>query len=215
MPYDGLWFGVGPVQRNGYTWYPVAKLQTGSDGDLPALPTRPILIGTEVEVGWVATTDGQSSFVRSLPPRCPGIVNLVNVEAMLSLERLACFGGGPIVLEGVYGCPVCGATLPGTMEPLWLGYQESLSFLSVNPPAEIGPLVLRFRPDGPDAPPNGSIVRVTVHVDDPAAAGCTGTWPNVDDDMVPVPATTMVTYCREQLVVDAVAVLGMVPDFGQ
>jgi hypothetical protein len=214
VPYDGLWFGVGPVKRNGYTWYPVMKLQTGdADGDLPPLPTRPILIGTEVEVGWVATDDGEETYVQSLPPRCPGTVNLVNVEGMLSAERLACFGGGSIVLEGVYGCPTCGATLPPTVAPLWLGYQEALSFLSVDPPGQIGPLVLRFPPDGPDDPAQGSIIRVRVHVDDPAAATCTGTWPNANDEMVAVPPATMVTYCREQLVVESYEVLGVDPDF--
>ena len=135
----------------------------------------------------------------------------MNVEAMLAAERLACFGES-IVLEGVYGCPICGATLPGLMSPLWLGYQESLSFLSVNPPADVGPLVLRFPPDGP-SPAQGSIIRVRVHVDDPAAATCTGTWPNSNGDMVAVPSATMILYCREQLVVESYEVLGMDPDF--
>ena len=106
-PYDNVWFGAGPVKKNGYTWYPVMKLQNAdSEGNLPALPERPILIGTEVEIGWIATDNGSTSYVTQLPPRCPVTVNLLNVQAMLSAERLACFGGGPIVLEGTYGCPL-------------------------------------------------------------------------------------------------------------
>jgi hypothetical protein len=209
MPYDGLWFGAGPVQRNGYAWYPVVKLQTGdADGDLPALPTRPVLIGTEAEVGWVATSDGATTYVKSLPPRCPGTVNLINVSGMLGWERLACLGGA-IVLEGTYGCPACGAEATGDFDPIWLNYPQPLEFLSVDAPADIGPLALRFPPGGPGNPPNGSIIRVTAHVDDPASTGCSITI----GDEAPVPPSTAVAYCRQQVVVDAIEVLGMDDDF--
>ena len=210
-PYDNVWFGAGPVKKNGYTWYPVMKLQNATDaGDLPALPERPILIGTEVEIGWIATDNGTTSYVTQLPPRCPATVNLVNVQAMLSAERLACFGGGPIVLEGTYGCPSCGAELMGSFEPIWLNYPQSLDFLSGGESPDIGSVILRFSPDGPDNPAQGSIVRVTVHVDDPASAGCSIQI----QDQAPVPKATAILYCREQLVVDSFEVLGMDPDFG-
>ncbi|HXG26957.1 MAG TPA: hypothetical protein VNL94_08950 [Candidatus Binatia bacterium] len=212
-PYDALWFGFGPVKRDGYTWYPVMKLQTGdADGDLPALPTRPILIGTEVQVGWIASDDGERSYIRAVPPRCPTTVDLGNVEGMLAAERLACFGG-PIVLEGTYGCPGCGATLPPMIDPLWIGYQESLDFLSVDASNQIGPIVLRFKPGGPSSPAPGSIIRATVHVDDPAAQSCSGTWFNAAGDVMAVPTVTIVAYCREQLVVDSYEVIGTDTDF--
>ncbi len=210
-PYDNVWFGAGPVKKNGYTWYPVMKLQNATDdGELPALPERPILIGTEVEIGWIATDNGETSYVTQLPPRCPVTVNLLNVQAMLSAERLACFGGGPIVLEGTYGCPACGAELIGDFEPIWLNYPQSLDFLSGGDPVDIGSVILRFRPDGPDNPAQGSIIRVTLHVDDPASSGCSITI----EDQAPTPKATAVLYCREQLVVDSFEVLGMDPDFG-
>lgn len=210
-PYDNVWFGAGPVMKNGYTWYPVMKLQNATDsGDLPALPGRPILIGTEIEIGWIATDNGTSSYVTQLPPRCPTTVDLVNVEAMLSAERLACFGGGPIVLEGTWGCPACGAELMGEFEPIWLNYPQSLSFLSINPHEQGGPVILRFRPEGPSEPANGAIIRATVHVDDPAAAGCSIKI----QDQAATPKATAVLYCREQLVVESYEVLGMDPDFG-
>jgi hypothetical protein len=84
----------------------------------------------------------------------------------------------------------------------------------VEPDVLIGPLVLRFRPDGPARPAQGSIIRARVHVDDPASASCTGTWPNANDDLVPVPPATMVLYCREQLVVESYEVIGMDAGFG-
>ncbi len=209
-PYDNVWFGAGPVKKNGFTWYPVMKLQNADDeGNLPALPERPILIGTEVEIGWIATDNGTTSYVTQLPPRCPGIANLATVGAMLSAERLACFGG-PIVLEGTYGCPACGAELIGDFEPIWLNYPQSLSFLSVDAPEQLGPVILRFPPDGPSDPANGAIIRATVHVDDPASAGCSIKI----QDQAAVPKATAILYCREQLVVDSYEVLGMDPDFG-
>lgn len=209
-PYDNVWFGAGPVKKNGYTWYPVMKLQNATDdGDLPALPERPILVGTEVEIGWIATDNGTTSYVTQLPPRCPVTANLASVGAMLSAERLACFGG-PIVLEGTYGCPACGAELLGDFEPIWLNYPQSLSFLSVDAPEQLGPVILRFPPDGPADPANGAIIRATVHVDDPASAGCAIKI----QDQAAVPKATAVLYCREQLVVDSYEVLGMDPDFG-
>lgn len=210
-PYDNIWFAAGPVRKNGYTWYPVIKLQNAdSEGNLPALPERPILIGTEIEIGWIATDNGETSYVTQVPPRCPTTVNLANVEAMLSAERLACFGGGPIVLEGTYGCPDCGAEAMGVFEPLWLSYPQPLDLLSVDLPEQLGPVALRFPPDGPERPAQGSILRATVHVDDPASAGCAITF----QDQAPAPAATAILYCREQLVVDSYVVLGMNPDFG-
>lgn len=210
-PYDNIWFGAGPVKKDGFTWYPVMKLQNATDaGDLPALPERPILIGTEVEIGWVATDNGSTSYVTQLPPRCPATVNLANVQAMLSAERLACFGGGPIVIEGTYGCPACGAEVMGEFEPIWLNYPQSLDFISINPPEDVGPVVLRFPPDGPDTPAQGSIIRATVHVDDPASAACSIQI----QEQAKVPKATAILYCREQLVVESYEVLGMDPDFG-
>jgi hypothetical protein len=209
-PYDGVFLGAGPV-RKAYTWYHVMKLQTGDeDGDLPALPMRPILIGTEVEVGWIATDNKEVSYVKVLPPRCPAVVDLANVQGMLAAERLACFGGGPIVLEGTFGCPNCGAELQGDFDPIWLNYPQSLDFLSVNASQDIGPVVLRFPPDGPGRPAGGSIIRVTVHVDDPAADGCSITI----QGEAPVPPATAELYCREQLVVDSYEVIGMDAGFG-
>jgi hypothetical protein len=210
-PYDNVWFGAGPVKKDGYTWYPVMKLQNATpDGQLPALPGRPILIGTEIEIGWIATDNGTTSYVTQLPPRCPVTVDLANVQAMLSAERLACFGGGPIVLEGTYGCPACGAEVLGDFQPIWLNYPQSLDFLSINPPEDVGPVVLRFPPEGPANPAQGSIIRATVHVDDPASAGCSIQI----EGAAKVPKATAVLYCREQLVVESYEVLGMDPDFG-
>ena len=207
-PYDGVWFGAGPI-RKVYTWYPVIKLQVeGPDGGLPPLPTRPVIIGTEIQVGWIAADNTTTSYVRQLPPRCPTTVDLHNVQAMLSAERLACFGA-PFVLEGTFGCPACGAELTGDFEPIWLNYPQSLTFLSEDPLVEVGPLILRVPPTLADEPENGEMIRATVHVDDRAAVGC---GIHIDGDDA-VPAQTAELFCREQVVLESFESLGMDPDF--
>ena len=137
------------------------------------------------------------------------MVDLANVQGMLAAERLACFGGGPIVLEGTFGARTAAPSSRVTSIPS--GYDpQSLDFLSVNASQDIGPVVLRFPPDGPGRPAGGSIIRVTVHVDDPAADGCSITI----QGEAPVPPATAELYCREQLVVDSYEVIGMDAGFG-
>jgi hypothetical protein len=215
LPYDGISWGFGPRKANGYVWYPVIKAQVlASDGGLPPLPTRPVLVGTEVVAGWVATHDGSKPFVEQLPPRCPSTVDLKNVEAMLGAERLACFDG-PIVIEGTFGCPGCGGTSSLSAEPLWLADPFDSSYLSADWREQLGPLALHFPPGGPARPKDGSIIRATTHIDDPASSTCSMYWadlPKGDPGRVVPPATAML-LCRERLVVDSYDTLGTDPDF--
>ena len=215
LPYDGISWGFGPRNANGYVWYPVVKPQVeGADGQLPPLPTRPVLIGTEVVSGWIAAHDGSKLFVKQIAPRCPTTVDLKNVEAMLSAERLACFEGS-IVVEGTFGCGGCGGASTLVTEPAWLADGLEFDFLSVNPSEQLGPLVLHFPPGGPERPAAATIIRATTHVDDPASARCSMHWadlPKGDPGRV-VPPATAVLVCRERLVVDSYEILGTDPDF--
>jgi hypothetical protein len=215
LPYDSLGWGFGPRNANGYVWYPVVKTQVeGSDGKLPPLPTRPVIFGTEIVAGWVATHDGSKPFVEQLQPRCPTTVDLRNVEAMLAAERLACFEGS-IVLEGTFGCGGCGGTSTLVAKPEWLASGSEFSFLSVKASEQVGPLVIHFSPDGPAAPDDGTIIRATMHLDDPASTTCSMHWADVPkgDPARVVPPATAIPTCRERLVVDSYETLGTDPDF--
>jgi hypothetical protein len=213
-PIDNIGFGFGPVSADGYTWYPVMKLQVpGPDGKLPPLPTYPILLGTEADAGWVAADDGSKPFLVAMRPRCPTAEDLANVEGMLPAERLACFGD-PIVLEGTFGCGGCGGILVGTYKPKWLATPVEFDFLSRNASERLGPLAVRFPPDGPPRPAAGSIVRMTVHIDDLRSMKCTMT--EADDTgaiTVKIDQRTAALFCRERLVVDSYDVTGTDPDF--
>ena len=212
-PSDFVIAGYGPISADGYTWYPVIKIDVfDGDGELDPLPTHPIPIGAELVSGWIATDDGEDRFVRQLEPRCPTTVDLVNVSGMLPAERLACFGA-PIVLEGTFGCGGCGGAIAGDFEPAWLASPMNFDFLSVDVSDGFGPLGLRFRPSGPARPEAGSIIRVTVHVDDARSTRCSIREAGEGDALIPVDAATAVLFCREQLVVDSYEVLGTDPEF--
>jgi hypothetical protein len=211
-PLDNLGNGWGPVTADGFEWYPVMQVST-PDGKLPDLPQRPIAnLDGEPVSGWVAAGEGTRPYIRALPPRCPTSPTLRRVAGMLPAERLSCFGANPIVLEGTYGCPACGVMLPGVFEPAWLAIPIEIDFLSVDPSVEIGPIALRFPPDGPDRPPPGSIIRVTVHVHDPRAVGCSITV-DASPAAITVHAETAELFCRERLVVDSYETLGTDPRF--
>jgi hypothetical protein len=211
-PLDNISFGYGPVRKNGYTWYPVV-VTPYRNGSLPPLPAEPVVLsGNEPTWGWVAADDGVNPFLAILPPRCAVTVDLPSVQGMLPAERLACFGG-PIVLEGTYGCGGCGGTLSGEYKPEWIATPLSFGFLSVNASERLGPIALRFPPKGPAEPAAGTIIRATVHVDDSRATKCTMSELSDAGAPLPVDARTAVFQCREQLVVESFVVLGADPSF--
>jgi hypothetical protein len=211
-PSDGYSFGWGPVSANGYTWYPMIEIASSTPGTLDPLPTYPIPIGAEPISGWVAADNGSKPYVEMVAPRCPTTIDLTNVEGMLPGERLACFGE-PIVLQGTYGCGGCGGASAGVYKPSWLASPLNFNFLSVDAKVRVGPLAIHFPPSGPAAPAAGSIIKVTLHVDDSRSSRCTGSDIDQNNVRVVVNPASMRTWCREQLVVDSFEVIGTDPNF--
>jgi hypothetical protein len=212
-PSDGVSLGWGPVKANGYTWYPVIPIDVESPGgNLDPLPKYPIPLGAEPISGWVASDNGSRQYLTLVAPRCPTTVDLVNVEGMLPAERIACFGG-PITLTGSYGCSGCGGVVFGTYKPDWLANPFEANFLSVDTSQRVGPVSLHFPPAGPAEPPVGSIITVTVHVDDRRSTRCTMSGGTAEGAPVPIDARTALLWCRERFVVDSYQVLGTDPSF--
>jgi hypothetical protein len=210
-PADQRSFGWGPVRADGYHWYPVVVAAGSGNGQLPALPASPLDLGVDAPVsGWVAADEGDRPYLAALPPRCPTTIDLVNVQGMLPAERLACFGG-PITLEGTFGCGGCGGAVVGEFRPGWLANLLNFDFLSVDASERLG-VVLNFHPDGPARPEPGTIIRARVHVDDPRSTRCSITE-GFGADAITVDDRTAVLYCRERLVVESYEVLGTDPDF--
>jgi hypothetical protein len=71
-PSDFVSAGWGPIQADGYSWYPVIKVDVvDGDGELDPLPAHPVLFGAELTAGWIAADDGTDRYVRQVAPRCP------------------------------------------------------------------------------------------------------------------------------------------------
>ena len=197
----------GPVSADGFDWYPVIRLSDLTE--LPPLSDGPV--STESAFGWVAGGDATEAYVELVAPRCAARpVDLATLEAMLPWEHLACFGNESITVEGTFGCGGCGGLFPGTFEPIWIAHPNNFNLLSVDANARIGPFSIRVAPDGPEQPEVASIIRVTGHFDDGAAAGCTIA---PGEPPVAIDPGSALLFCREQFVVESYEVIGTDADF--
>jgi hypothetical protein len=198
---------LGPIEADGYTWYPVVGLAAR---ELPP-PSDGVLERDHDKVGWVAASSGGSQHLELLPPRCvDGDPDLALLDALTAWERLACFGDRELTFEGTHGCGGCGGFAAGTFEPGWLAYPMSGYPISVNPQERIGPFGFRLAPDGPAEPEGGAILRVTGRFDHPAARGCTVA---PGDPPEPADAGAAELYCRSMFVVESYEVIGFDENF--
>jgi len=205
------------VKADGYVWYRGATIESA---DLPALPSELVPAGDQL-MGWFAVGKSDISYVEPLPARCPSEVDLQDVAAMVSGERLHCFGSRSIELEGIYGCPACVSHIFGEFEPDWLmNPNAGEQYLNVH----VGPnvlttlrLSLRF-PPSIAAPSFGSITRLRGHFDDPAARTCVIAldyfWDDATDSHQ-VPDVVAHELCRREFVVETYDVTGTDPSFGE
>jgi hypothetical protein len=203
----------GPVKADGYAWYQVLDPPNTPNDQLPALPERWFPDGTDTSFGWIAVADASTAFVKPVAARCPTTVDLENVQAMLPAEWLACFSA-PIVLQGTFGCGGCGGESNLISEPRWLAGPFEFDQLHIRWGDEFQSVSvpIHFGPDGPASPTDGSIIRVTVHLDDPAAQTCRFEWPTDDSSFI-VPKEYAISWCRERFVVDSYEVIGTDPKY--
>lgn len=195
----------GPVEADGFTWYPVGVLGVT---EMPPVPHDPL--DPSGTVGWVAGGDGSGTFLELVDARCTDAEpTLAVLQSLLPWEQLACYGNASLTIEGILGCGGCGSFIPGTFQPPWLAYPESLDFLSVEPLDRIGPFALWFPPEV-ERPEVASILRVTGHFDDPRAAECDM---QLGDPPAAVDEVTTLYSCRAKFVVESVEVLGTDEDF--
>jgi hypothetical protein len=197
----------GPVEADGYSWYPVRPLAMT---ELPAVPSGRLEADDQShEGGWVALGDG-TRFLELVPARCTDAEPTVEIlESLVPWERLACYGDRSLTLEGTFGCGGCGGMWPGTFEPAWLAFPFEFDMLSPDPSEQIGPFSLWF-PETVQRPEAGQILRVTGHFDDPAARNC-----RVESGDPPreIDSRTAELYCRSRFVVETYEVIGVDEDF--
>jgi hypothetical protein len=193
-------YDIGPVTAEGYEWYP-ALYAGGTD-------VWPTSTGAQDASGWIAAGSSSEQFVRLADVTCPeGEPDIPTLLAMLPWERLSCFADTSFSIEGTYGCSACGGSRDG-FSPTWL--LDPLLGGRLNHGAT-GYVGVHFPPDVPIIE-DGSIVRVTVHVNDAASSTCeagpgaTGTTRALDADALEL-------WCRERLVVESYKVLGTDPNW--
>jgi hypothetical protein len=189
------------VRADGFDWYHAA-LVSATD-PVPPLPDS--LRDEDGPSGWIAIGSDVEAFATPVEPRCPSEAEFENVAAMLEAERLACFGGATIELDGTFTCPSCDGSVAGVYEPAWLASPTSAALLG--PGGVSGPsLALQFVPDGPAIPGEGSSISVRGHFDDPAASGCrlSLTMPgDPEATLSPVDTDSVVLLCRQRFVVES------------
>lgn len=206
-----IWAG-GPVDGEGYRWYPVQRLEdsvpeVGSGSWLELIPEGAVS-------GWVAAEGPDGDFIEAVAPRCvEGDPDLAVLDSWTPWEGLACLGDRSITFEGVFGCAGCGGFGPGTFEPEWLAHPLNFNLVSVEPNDRMGPTHLHFPPGGPEVPEAASVIRVTAHHDDPAAEGCVLAPAQPPDEPEPIDPELAALYCRMQLVVETYEVIGTDEDF--
>ena len=188
-----------PVEADGYLWY----YGVGPFGELPPLPQDPYA-GTDLFGGWFAAMAGSTPYVKAIDPRCPADVDLKTLGAMLPAERLACFEGDVISLEGdLRPPPRVPPEIFGQFRPRWLADPNIVNFVS-----ELGTdgqglgLNLRF-PASLERPADGPVL-VRGHFDDPRSGDCTialdPPWGSLNP--APVPDSVARLWCREMFVVE-------------
>ena len=205
--------GFGPFSHDGYAWYPAVLLAKA--GEPPSVGVD--LRGSDGVSGWIAVAKGSTKYVRQLRPRCPSAIDVGSLRTMLGSELLACFGSNALELTGTFGCGGCGGARLGSFEPGWLAYPSNYP-LAVYPISDgAGGFGIRLPPGSTEAPPDGSVVRVRGHFDDPASATCSISVPDPlhpnAETLVAIPSEAARLLCAHQFVVEELEVLGTDPGF--
>lgn len=195
---------AGPVDSDGYDWYSVEYVN-GTDV-WPWMDVAP----DDLQRGWVAAGNDSQRFMELADVTCPTDPPTLEVLAfeMTSWERLLCLTHAPVTIDAADFCRQegfggCGGTTAGAA-PTWLA--DATQHAPMVLPGNMGyPFVrVAIPPDilpAYEALPLGRVVRITVHVDDPAASTCV--LSEADDAGRMADPETVRVWCRERLVMEA------------
>ena len=175
--------------------------------------------------GWMAEGENGLEWLELAPIQCRGSDTLAGVlyppdqggeahEWATAWDQLACYGGGPLELQGVIEF-LCmeGSMLPFDMTPYHLAAPVLCTGLipddidvEGHSPSGLS-LGLRFDEAWGAYPARGEVVRISGHFDDPASSTCTFK-PSADVNPPPFDPQFLVLFCRERFVVDELTVVG-------
>lgn len=173
----GVIIAAGPRDVGGGTWY---VLQWSPEPDT-------------IQHGWFRVDD--ASLLALVEPPCPETAD--GVLAMPAWDRLRCFGGVSVAVEGTVGHCQGGVVFA---EPAWLAYDCWAVY------DDTGAMHLHADPaSGITFPDELVRARMTGHFDDPAATTCV--HPGEADPQTTPSTSEQVFMCREAFVVDSFEVL--------
>ncbi len=222
----GAWATVtnGPVDLYGWPWSDSGSSGQLADGARVQIDGVPIVVDGHA---WASVNgDGGGGYVPLLaltgaltlePVTCPGASDLTAVVSLSPWERLSCFGGRELVLEG---SEIVGfAELMRSGDPGWLNGKGELVVtpgagwpsLAVHVP--LGTAGLDLPSFDTELAPYG--LRVTGHFNDPASEECRGPQVTIGEEasqrLADADLTGAELLCREQFVLTSVEVLGATP----
>jgi hypothetical protein len=166
--------------------------------------------------GWVPIARGESvapTLTEVPAPDCQLDVNAFYVLSLHPQRRLECLGDQPVTIEGFAIDRRADLMSPYAGEPAWLAQWPRLEVSSAIGPAVTGISVWAHVPPDleVDIPTSdreaheGTLLRITGHLDDPASAECQRTpraapYPELDDLLSE-------RWCRQRFVVDTVEII--------
>jgi hypothetical protein len=163
----GTRYGVvdGPIGHAGYEWY-LVESQAGT-----SYPS---------EFLWLPSTDGVRPLVRIVEPSCPDAPSVVDLVLLEPLERIRCYGGRDITLDGAIAVLAEDEGNLGSVDgsPAWLAKFTLWQLYGPDGPDGLdGSLPFAIDPSLGESIPTGTSIRITGHVDDAASATCRRTVP--------------------------------------
>jgi hypothetical protein len=208
----------GPTGADGYAWYLVSGLglppNTGCSGPLETDP-----FNCPIWFGWVAAASeaGDPWLEIAGHDTCPVSPLTASNLAIgrTALQRLQCFGAGPITFRGWWPEIPDNAGLGGACvwqdEPAgWLLCQNiNYNFILADESEDFFGLGVRVSIDpasGASMPERGTWVEVRAHLDDPAAQSCDETVNAFSDPERP--DAQIVLDCRVELVLEEAVAVG-------
>lgn len=223
----GAWATVtsGPLPLYLWPWYDsesTTQLANEARVHVPDVPVvvdghQWVLVRTDQGADGYAALPELLNAITLDPVTCPAAADLATVVSLSAWERLSCYGGRELSLEG---SEIVGfSELLRPADPDWLNGHGALV---ITPGAGLATLPVHVAPDTVaverpafDTELAPYAIRVTGHFNDPASFDCRGPQRTLDPDdrkrLVDADLTGAELLCREQFVLTGLEVLGATP----
>jgi hypothetical protein len=203
----------GPTEADGFAWYLVSTLglPPNSGCAVEQLETDPY--NCPVWFGWVAgASDAGEPWLEPVALDCPSQPFTAEglILARTDLQRLACLGGTPFTFRAWWpeipdDAGLGGACAAEDRPSGWLLCQNiNDNYVTINETEGFGGVgaTVSINPaSGISMPDRGTWVELRVHLDDPAAQGCSDGAEEVYAEPIPEQA---ILNCRAEMVLEAV-----------